>query len=154
MRRGLTITMVCTAVLLIVMGARARVSEEEIHPWRKVSVTVEAGQGFGTVQVTCTAKQSKLSSISVSIRNRKVSVPARAVKGLPDIELSSLAVHSEVGYGPKPWLYVVLQVPSSKLPAGITNQWVYFKFQGGKFKGKSIKSRTKANQYKFKEMPI
>jgi hypothetical protein len=147
--------MVAVGAAILAVGSPAGASEETIHPWKKVSVTVNGGRGFGTVQVKLTVTpKSGLRSIAVSIGGRKVSIPARAAKGLPKVQLSSLAIHTEPGYGPKPWLYVVLRVLRSNLPAGVKQQWVYFKFQGGRFKGRSIKSKTRNNQYKFVAKPI
>jgi hypothetical protein len=151
------VTLPVFLALGLAASSPASASEEMIHPWTLVTVRVDGGRSFGAVEVTAAAAPragAPLASLEVTLSGRRVPLPAKALAGLPDVDLSTIAIHTEVGYDRLPWLYVVFQVPANRRAAGFTQQWVYFSFQGGKLMKRSVKSRTPQNQYKFEDRPV
>jgi hypothetical protein len=145
-----------TAALALLAARPAAASEEEIHAWRRVTVTVTAGD-FGDVEVTAEAApppQSRLKSVGLTVKGKKLVVPAAALKDAPAIRLETLAVHSERGYDQHPWLYVVIKVAKGGLPAGAVDGWLYFAVQDGKLRHRALKTRDAKGQYKFDQKPI
>ena len=142
---------------ILVIASPLRASEEMIHPWKQATVQVDTGKSFGLVEVTVKATltpKPALTTLTVKAAGRALALPAKALADLPDLDVSSLEIRTEPGYDPQPWLYVVFQVPRHRVAAGTTQQWLSFKFQGGQFKGRTLRSRTPANQYTFKDLPV
>jgi hypothetical protein len=143
-----------TALVLLVLLApvTSRASEEEIHPWTSVAVTVDTGL-FGVVEVQAATAKGKpeLQSLAVKVKGKRVAIPPKALRGLPGLQLSSLAVHSERGYDKHPWLYVVFK--TAKPGPKLVNRWLYFAIQQGKLHRRTLKGQTRANQFKFQDLP-
>lgn len=155
MNRMLICSTLATAILALAPPLHA--SEEMIHPWKQATVQVDTGKSFGVVEVTLKATvtpKAAITALSVKAGGRALGLPARALADLPELDAATLEIRTEPGYDKLPWLYVVFQVPRYRLAPGTTAQWVSFSFQGGQFKKRSIRSRTTANQYTFKDLPI
>jgi hypothetical protein len=147
-----------TLALALAVSRPAAASEEEIHAWKRVTVAVTTGADFGEVEVTAERApppaQPRLTSLTVTIKGKKLVVPAAVLKDAPPVALESLAVHSERGYDKHPWLYAVFKVTKASLPAGAVDGWVYFAFQDGKLRHRSLKTRDAKGQYKFEQTKL
>lgn len=143
---------VALAVAVVAWGGAALGSEEEIHPFKRVTAVADAGASFGEVEVRAEASSAAkpaLKSLALTIKGTKLEVPAAALAGLPPLSLASLEVRSERGYDKEPWLYVVFTVEPHLLPAGAKRQVVHFAVNGGKVRYRSVTLTDASGQSKW-----
>jgi len=149
MRRS--VMMSAVALALTLCAATGRASEEEIHPWKKVSLVANTGQHFGDVTVTAEGTvgvQPLLTALTITVKGKTLVVPSAALRDLPGLQLHTLQVRSEAGYDRDPWLYLVMALWRPGRPAAVATEEVHFAIQQGKLKHRAITTRTRDGQVK------
>jgi hypothetical protein len=146
MRRS---AVVLLALSLLVRPAAA--SEESIHNWTKAIVVADT-DSFGDVEVRATGSRGATPRVqSITVKTEKTTIPISKafVKSLPAMRLNTVQVHTEAGYDPDPWLYVVFETTASGTSAKVKGQWVHFAIQSGRLVHASIKTQGASGQFKF-----
>ena len=113
------------ALIVLALASSGHASQEQIHNWKAVNIVADTSL-FGDVEVKATADaKGNVQSLVVTSNGRTIAIPTSWLRTLPAMRLGSLEVRTEVGYDPKPWLYVVFHV-------GWTQDLVHIAFQNGK----------------------
>lgn len=95
------------AALVLVVASTAYASQEQIHTPKQVTL-VAATQLFGDVEVAATADtDGHVATLVIKVNGATITVPAKWLGTLPKLNVKTIEIRSEVGYDPKPWLYVV-----------------------------------------------
>jgi hypothetical protein len=137
---------VIVVVLLTLLGGPAIASQEQIHPWKTVSISA-ATKLFGDVEMKATGDTAgNLKTLDVVIKGKTLTVPAKWIATLPAMPLSSLEIRTERGYDPEPWLYAYFQNGADGAKGTIE---LHISFQGGKLKDAATNTHDGKGNAKF-----
>jgi hypothetical protein len=131
--------------LLVASSTAAHASEEEIHEWKQVSITVDTNL-FGEVTVQAVRSAGRVGSLTVKLGKDTVTVSTDWLKRLPPLRITSIEVRSERGYDPKPWLYIVFATDKPQ-------QKGYVAIQDGKLVKAFTITRDDKGQMKLQDHP-
>jgi hypothetical protein len=118
-------------------------SEEEIVPWREVSLVADV-YDIGAVRVSAAREAERLVYVRVELASGvQLEVPPAGLNDIEVPQLERLQVRYEVGYDPTPWLYVVIPHGHPIFVDGVVH-WpeVSYAAQGDRFVGRRVRTWT------------
>ncbi len=122
-------------LLILALAGPAIASQEEIHPWKSVTVAASTKR-FGDVEMKATGDAAgNLKTLEVIVKGKRLTVPAKWLATFPAMPLSSLEIRTERGWDPEPWLYAYFRNGPASAKGTIE---VHIAFQGGKLKDANI----------------
>ena len=144
---------------LVLLPAVAVASQEQILPPRQITMTVDAGQPFGTVVVALESRggcfQQTITKMSIEVDGKMLTVPARGLSDLRNVVPGTLQLRRERGWGKHPWLYVTFQLdPRPGQTKEAERPRVYFAIQQGKLVHRAINTPLPGGKHSYEQKKL
>ena len=142
----------------VLIASAMPVSKERVAPWRSVSFTAELPAPYGESRVTITRvgiePDSRIKSISISLKGQVIAIPESLFSDLPKPQLHTAHLTSEIGGGREPdGVYINLLYGDRALNGKGDYPLAQLILWDGKISRRSIRKQTSRTSWDYGDKP-
>lgn len=141
--------------ILIVAGSP--VSKERFAPWRSVSFVAELPSPYGQSRVSIirdgTETDSRIESITISLKGKDITVPKPLFADLPKPQLTTVYLSSEIGGRGKDGVYINFRYGDKALNGKGEYALAQIILWDSKISGRSIRKQTSLTTWNYDDKP-